>query len=229
MPTETTTNAANPHNLKNKPTPDTKHQLTPMTNPSSSIASDNTAASIPTGEFSKLDLSRFRVDQESYGESQARQIVTTIPVRKPSKTAFFRTHRSADYRMHAGIISRESNNENYLVDGDLCEELMGEAAFNTCLLVTAITRTGTPFIWPLKTGDNPWAVSAREAAEIATRSWIRLRSDRELGAYVPMQAVNQGAEPVWPEMPFDQILELAFRGKIIADMNHPVLRELRGE
>ena len=185
---------------------------------------------LPTGTFGQINLADFRIDQESFADSQARQITTIIPVRKPPKTAFFRVHPFLDYRMQAGIITHENTGEHYLVVGALCEDLLGEAAFSSCLIVTAVTRQGTLFLWPLKaTSDNSWSRSAREAVEIATREWIRLRSDRELGAYVPMAARNQASEPVWPAMKFPEILAIAFRGKIISDHNHPILRELRGE
>ena len=39
----------------------------------------------------------------------------------------------------------------------------------------------------------------------------------------------QFAEPVWLEATLQQLLEIAFKGRLIDTMDHPVLRRLRGE
>lgn len=188
-------------------------------------------AALPTGEYGKTGLEKFRIPQERIGDGQTERIITTVRVGKPAKTAFFRINPAAEYRMPAGIVEFGTMvPESYLVIGGLYEALLGEAAFSTRLLVTAVTLGGTPFIWPLKTAiDNTWTRSAHDAVEIATTRWVRLKPNMELGAYEVIAAVNQDREPIWPDLPFEKLIDLAFRGRVIDKADHPVLRQLRGE
>jgi hypothetical protein len=50
-----------------------------------------------------------------------------------------------------------------------------------------------------------------------------------LGAYEVFEATGELPEPQWPELPFSQILQIAFKDKYIDSLDHPVLRKLRGE
>jgi hypothetical protein len=50
-----------------------------------------------------------------------------------------------------------------------------------------------------------------------------------LGAYEVFQATGELPNPEWPEMSFTRILEIAFKGRYITDLDHPALRRLRGE
>jgi hypothetical protein len=36
-------------------------------------------------------------------------------------------------------------------------------------------------------------------------------------------------EPNWPELPFKELLRVAFKDKYINSLDHPILRKLRGE
>jgi hypothetical protein len=92
-----------------------------------------------------------------------------------------------------------------------------------------VTVAGTPFVWPLKTTDNSWTRSAHDAVEIAKNRWIQLKPNKELGGYEIRPASNQEREPVWPDLSFDKLIDLAFRGRVIDTADHPVLRKLRGE
>lgn len=49
-----------------------------------------------------------------------------------------------------------------------------------------------------------------------------------LGAYEIYQATGDFPEPTWPEATFQEILEIAFKGKFIRSMDHPVVKRLRG-
>ncbi|HKP05446.1 MAG TPA: hypothetical protein VJU77_19005 [Chthoniobacterales bacterium] len=186
---------------------------------------------LPIGEFGKIDLAKFRIPQEGLGEGQTERIMTTVRVGKPTKTAFFRVNPAQNYRMLAGIVEVGAMEpEAYLVVGALCEALLEEATFSTRMLVTAVTLGSTPFIWPLKMStDNSWTRSAHDAAEIAEKRWIRLKANSELRAYELIAAVNQNREPVWPALSFEELVDLAFRGRVIDTADHPVLRQLRGE
>ena len=91
-------------------------------------------------------------------------------------------------------------------------------------------RNSTRFVLPGEGGRiDQWNQSAMIAAERATQCWVRVASDRNLGAYELFEAPADLPDPEWPEISFQEILNIAFRGRQIDDINHSVLKQLRGE
>jgi hypothetical protein len=64
---------------------------------------------------------------------------------------------------------------------------------------------------------------------MAMKAWVRLAANMSLGGYDVYQATGDIPEPEWPELSFQEILGIAFKGKLICDLNHPAIRRLRGE
>ncbi|MGB5832080.1 MAG: hypothetical protein WBG92_08825 [Thiohalocapsa sp.] len=50
-----------------------------------------------------------------------------------------------------------------------------------------------------------------------------------LGAYEVFEASGDLPDPTWPELTFTEILKVAFKGRYITEIDHPVVRRLRGE
>ena len=97
----------------------------------------------------------------------------------------------------------------------------------------ALTRQGTVFIWPVALPDpdgrrNTWADSAHEAVRHAEDAWVRLVADMGMGAYRIYKAEGQLTEPVWPDRPFSELLEIAFTNRVIDNPDHAIVRRLRG-
>ncbi|CUI27281.1 hypothetical protein [Achromobacter kerstersii] len=160
------------------------------------------------------------------------RIVTNVPARKPNSHAFIRVHPSADYRLQVFILNTKDDGENYLVSPKLYAELAQEV--RPKMLYTGVTREGNPFLWPVNMpGEDgrldDWSQSAHQAAGIAQTHWVRLVANRSMGAYDVMKAANLSVEPKWPDKTFTELLNLAFRDKVINDLNHVILRRLRGE
>jgi hypothetical protein len=74
-----------------------------------------------------------------------------------------------------------------------------------------------------------WHRSGIEAAEKAFAHWVRVKSNMPLGAYEIEQAMADLGDPVWPELPFKEILRIAFRDNTISDLNHTIVQQLRGK
>ena len=70
--------------------------------------------------------------------------------------------------------------------------------------------------------------TAREAAELAKTKWVRLAADMGLGGYRIYQAEGELSEPEWPDKPLTEIMQIAFRDRIVDTENHPVVRRLAG-
>jgi hypothetical protein len=102
-------------------------------------------------------------------------------------------------------------------------------------LFTAISKRGTTFLWPAKLPreDNDagrrWAETALQAAEQAKNLWVKMHGSRDLGGYEIFRAKGDLGEPQWPSRSFRDLIEIAFRDRLIDRADHPVIRELNGE
>ena len=54
-------------------------------------------------------------------------------------------------------------------------------------------------------------------------------ADLNLGAYEVYTASADLPAPEWPEMPFSELLRVAFKDRYLDTLDHPVLKLLRGE
>ncbi len=174
-----------------------------------------------------------RISQDFATAAGVKQVLTTIPVRKPNRQDFVRVHPGEDYQLTTVIIELKDDRESYLVTPDLRDELLGEVIPVTLFL--AVNRQNVLSFWPCKLPDpsgrvNAWHESALEAAHLARDGWIRVTADMSLGAYRIFQATGDLPEPEWPEESLGELLKIAFKGgKLIDSVNHPVLQRLRGE
>src|SRR6516165_312651 len=89
-------------------------------------------------------------------------------------------------------------------------------------------------VWPIRKPGadgkwNPYHESAMELSQGANHQWTRIQANTDAGRYEATVALAKMPEPVWPEMPLARLIELGFKGRIIDDINHPVLQKLRGE
>jgi hypothetical protein len=51
----------------------------------------------------------------------------------------------------------------------------------------------------------------------------------DLGAYVMFEAHASVPDPAWPAVTFKELLKIGFRESLIDNLDHPVLKRLRGE
>jgi hypothetical protein len=63
---------------------------------------------------------------------------------------------------------------------------------------------------------------------MAMESWVRVTPVRSLGAY-DCRYSEHALDPIWPELSMGALLRIAFKDRHIATLDHPVLRQLRGE
>ena len=68
----------------------------------------------------------------------------------------------------------------------------------------------------------------REHADRAQSQWLRVKANRELGAYEAIQAGENPGEPEWPTLGFWELIKIAFKDYLITSLDHPVVRRLRG-
>ena len=189
---------------------------------------------VPNSATGLIDLGRLRLSQDFDKELGVTKALTTVPVRKPDRFSFVRVHPAAEYRLDTLVLTLkgEGATETYLVDPGLRSDLAGELI--PTALFTVITRQGVLLLWPIRLPDqhgriDHWNRSALEAAKLAMEKWVRVAANMGLGGYDVFVPTGSFAEPVWPDVSFQELVEVAFRDHFIQDRDHVVLRKLRGE
>jgi hypothetical protein len=198
-----------------------------MDNSSNTVV--ETAAGSTNDIFANLDALRLSSDAAAINGTT--EILSHIPLRKPNRHEFFRTRPEPEMWFDTGIFEDKEEREVFFVTPAMREALVGE--IRPVILVPTITRQGVLLLWPLKLPmegmrHNSWADTARQAAELAKTKWIRLAPDMGLGGYRIYVAEGELSEPQWPDKPLNEIMQIAFRDRIVDSENHPVVRRLRG-
>lgn len=179
-----------------------------------------------------LDLKKLALPQDYQNMTGAKKLWTNIPVRKPSKTEFFRILDDEEYTISAAIIELKDEGETYLIDPDLLVDLLEWAVpIQVCV---AVSRMGALMIWPVKLPQerrNPWHDTALQAAELAKTKWICMRANMNAGCYELLEATGNLPEPTFPteELTFKKMLELAFRDFYVDSLDHPLVLRLSGQ
>jgi len=180
-----------------------------------------------------FDPEKLRLSQNFSEEVGVKKFIATIPVKKPGNQMFFRAHPDPAYRLTTAVLEDQNDNQKstYLVAPGLWAELASE--ITPVMLVTCINLDGNIFLFPAKvpdaTGrDNDWWMSKREGINLAQTKWVRMQAKASLGTYAVMGAVDDLGEPEWPDISFVEILKVAFRGRYIDSLDHPVIRKLHG-
>ena len=97
-----------------------------------------------------------------------------------------------------------------------------------------MTREGVFFIIPVRLPSpdgrvDEWTASRTRAVELAMQEPVRMASNVSAGAYEVFTTPSKVPFPDWPEESWEDLIEVAFRGKMIESVDHPVLKRLRGE
>ncbi len=170
----------------------------------------------------------------SYAKAMATtKVQSTVPVDKPANQLFFRVHPTNT--MDVAALENKADDQWYLVMPEVAMH-MDSGSVKPKTLYMWMDRSGTYGIWPCGlplddgTDYTAWQ-SAHTVCAAAMTRWLRIAWNKSAGGYdiIYLSDAVQVPEPIWPEIDFLALLEKAFKGRVIADLNHPVLRRLRGE
>ncbi len=184
----------------------------------------NTATTITS--ISALRLSA------NYGATLGvKKLLTRVPVGKPKKSNFFRVHASEEMAFQGMLLEQKEANESYLVVPNIAKEI--SELVTAVQLYAAIDRLNNvsliPVPLPGEDGNrNPWHESLAQAVEMSKSNWIRITANMSLGGYDVFAAQASLSEPEWPEYDIEAFIEVAFRGKIISSLEHPIVQSLLG-
>lgn len=179
-----------------------------------------------------FDPEALRVSQDFAATLGVKRVLTVIKCRKPNRQEFIRVRPGEQWRLETAVFEDAQNRETYLVDPAVRVDLFNET-FHCCLFL-AINRQNNLFLWPVRLPgrdgrSNPWNDSALAGAQRAERRWIRLAANMPAGLYDTFEASAESSEPEWPDLSMSEILRRAFKDRFIRSLDHPVLKQLRGE
>jgi hypothetical protein len=192
-------------------------------------AEKNTATFFDELESCRLD------ESDTLGVVVGREILTRVPVRRPGRKEFVRVHPDPLMTRAMALYvddSEDGDGEAYLVTKGMRETFEGDV--KATLLQVAMTRSGVLFVWPLTIPQpdggrgRSWHESAMVAKDHGKTAWVKIQSDRALSGYRVFVAEGNIPDPQWPNKTLEEILEIAFRDRIIKSMDHPIVRKYLG-
>ena len=175
----------------------------------------------------EFNLDNFRVD-ESLLVAAARDQVS-VPVDKP-KGLFFRVHP-----VEAMTVSllKDTDGRFLLVNATVANDPLMATHVAPFKLVLAIDRSGNQYLLPLRqvrmgeTSYPAWE-SSIAIAEAAKRVWLRMQWNKGLSAYDRYDAPFQPPEPQWPTRSIGDMVKVAFAGRVVTSLEHPVVQQMLG-
>jgi hypothetical protein len=207
-----------------------KHIQTPNSSRSNTMQDKNVAQQNTSSKVSTLNALRLPAN---YGVTLGvKKLLTTVPVGKPKKAQFFRTHSDENMVFPAMLLEQKEVRETYIVIPAVAQEL--SELVRPVQLFTVIDRQNNvsliPVPLPGEAGTrNPWHESLAQAVELGKQKWLRITANMSLGGYDVFVAEGALPEPEWPEHGIDELVEVAFRGKIITSLDHPIVQSLLGK
>jgi len=184
------------------------------------------------GDLEGFDMNEFSISP--VGQTAAvRKVILQVPVKKPNKQKFFKVLPGSEWEACVSVIEIKEDNEFYIVKANVIPYVQAETKL--VRLHLAYYMDGTPFLIPVPLPDadgkwNSWHRSLDSAVKSATKKWVRAIADKASGGYILMEAIQNYPEPKLPEeMKLVNYIEIAFRGRIIGDPEHPLVMQLYGK
>jgi len=181
--------------------------------------------------LSVTDLNSLRLPTDYGATLGVHKLLTTVPVGKPKNSNFFRIHPDVSMTFAAMTLEHGKTKETYVVYPSV--SLAVSELVRRVVLHAAIDRQNNIFLMPVQLPNedgtrNPWHESLAQAVECAKTKWIRISANQNIQGYNIFAADADLPEPDWSDYSIDKLIEVAFRGKIINNIDHPVIQALLG-
>jgi len=185
-------------------------------------------------EISPLDGIPYDEIEINPGETliQRNRELTIIPIGKPKGQTWFTIHKNRVYTVY--LLRRDNKDEFFLVTKGMVPEC-GRQVHQYDLYLGMNYSGNTLFFYPINRPDDdkrkptPSYISSLEVVARARDGWIRAEWDKTTNAWVIIPPEEPIPLPEWPELSKDKIFALAFKGAVINNRDHPILKDLRGK
>ena len=199
---------------------------------------DNQTSTAPPEElvYNPIKLSSMRT------RSNALKGVWTDPSRvpivtRPEDNTFVRVKAGDDYNEVLDLlVAKNASNSSdrnpvYFATDDVRPEL--ERFIKPCRVAVGIYHhDNVQFLWvrSLSAGSNSWTDSVMRAMDKAQHDWISLESDQPHDEYKihTSPRSDEWGEPKWLNQTFEEIVQLAFRDRVVDSLDHTVAKRLLG-
>jgi hypothetical protein len=175
------------------------------------------------------DLSGLRKAQKL--SVQRKTITVNVAVDRPANNCFFRAH--PEWELDEATIIKDDRTYYFVVPSMRSHPKIAPRLRRVTLVAISLWPADTIMIWPVPflSGGREFKAwkSARAAFDLAHDHWVQIAWDEIKSDYVVETAEGIDHSPVWPpDKTFEDLLKLAFDGKILDHEDHPYVRQLRG-
>ena len=155
---------------------------------------------------SSIDIDDIKLSQDYPAMIGVKKELLTLPVRRPGKEWWFRTHPDDTYWVQTRVIELKDPDETYLVANSLWDQLAAESTLVLKVLILTVNHKQDPFWWSIRLPDDdgkldPWNESALEAAQKGKGQWIRICSNRTMKRYDVRTSSVMVKVPQFPNKP----------------------------
>ena len=182
-----------------------------------------------------IDFDALALPQNYDALLHTEKVLVSVPLRKPLKQDWVRTHREWAQSAFCLRLQGEMKRDDLYLLAPTLVPVVPPGLVAAMRFIPTITRQQVVAMWPLRMPNatngraDAWATSALAIAGVAREKWVQLRSNMGAGCYEYTELKDLTDEPVWPPTPWLTLRELAFKDRVIDDLDHPVLRQvLRG-
>ena len=180
----------------------------------------------PQGRAAKLR--KKRGGSAEGGVAAEGKVQTKLEVRTPAKKWWWRAHRDSDFQVPADLLVIEGGRDEgiYLLEPEVefPDELTEHVA--PVILTRCVTSDGTQFLFKAGQSEKSPTSSTRRLISEAREKWIQSGWNGSSKSYDFRYANQLRKEPAWPNQSMDELLDLAFDGKIIDNSRHEVVCRL---
>ena len=152
----------------------------------------------------------------------------TIACRNPQNDEWIRVKPGPESQFNTPVLRDPSSGKLYLVVGQLWPRLADRLEMVCPRL--CVNHCGETFMWPVPApiSGRSGAAPRRETAGVLTRlaemKWCRVVADEAAGQFIVSTLQDDALPPpTWPEGDFLDFLHAAFRGRLIASEDHPLV------
>jgi hypothetical protein len=195
-------------------------------------------AKVVAGVGDEIDLAAITIRSNHIAKGATRQILNEVPVGRPGNSDWVWVFYDPAYRLECAVYEPKSTTSTskgrtHLVTPAVVEKMKFERGIRNVEIFTFVDRHGNLGLWPVgfpnEERENAWIDSARDAAINHAGKWINIRSDLTANRYLLSEPISPLPAPAAPALPLSKLLAIAFKGRVIDSVDHPLMRELRGD